>query len=55
MLKKIKRYFYNRKIEKIAASLLPILLLDEVYIEKENAIYDAVFSAKQLVKEVWND
>jgi hypothetical protein len=55
MFKKIKTYFYKRKVAKLATTLLPILLLDEIYTEKEDAIYDSIFFAKQLIKEVWND
>lgn len=55
MLKKIKAFFYKRKVAKLAAALLPILLLDEIYKEKENAVYDSIFFAKQLIKEVEND
>ena len=54
MFKKIKMYFYKRKVAKLAAALLPILLLDEIYIEKEDAVYDSIFFAKQLIKEVEN-
>lgn len=54
MFKKIKAYFYKRKVTKLAAALLPILLLDEIYTEKEDAIYDSIFFAKQLIKEVEN-
>jgi hypothetical protein len=55
MFNKIKTYFYNRKIERLAAEMLPILLQDNIYTEKEDAVYDSIFFAKQLIKEVWND
>lgn len=54
MFKKIKAYLYKRKVTKLAAALLPILLLDEIYKEKEDAIYDSIFLAKQLIKEFEN-
>jgi hypothetical protein len=54
MFKKIKAYFYKRKVAKLATTLLPILLLDEIYIEKENAVSDSIFFAKLLIKEVKN-
>jgi len=53
-MKKIKSFFYKRKVTKLAAALLPILLLDEIYTEKEAAVYDSIFFAKQLIKEVEN-
>lgn len=55
MFNKIKTYFYKKKVTKLAAALLPILLLDEIYTEKEDAIYDSIFFAEKLIKEVWND
>jgi len=54
MFKKIKTYFYKRKVAKLSAALLPILLLDEIYTEKEDAVSDSIFFAKQLIKEVEN-
>jgi len=50
-MKKIKSFFYKRKVTKLASALLPILLLDEVYTEKEYAVDDAIFFAKLLLKE----
>lgn len=54
MFKKIKTYFYKKKVTKLASQLLPILLLDEIYTEKEDAVYDSILFAKQLIKEVEN-
>jgi len=54
MFNKIKAYFYKRKVTKLAAALLPILLLDEIYTEKESAVSDSIFFAKLLIKEVEN-
>ena len=53
-MKKIRMYFYKRKVAKLAVALLPILLLDEIYTEKEDAVYDSILFAKQLIKEVEN-
>ena len=55
MFNKIKTYFYKKKVTKLAAALLPILLLDEIYTEKEDTIYDSIFFEEKLIKEVWND
>jgi hypothetical protein len=55
MFKKIKAYFYKRKVTKLAAALLPILLLDEIYEDGEaDPVSDSIFFAKQLIKEVEN-
>jgi hypothetical protein len=55
MMKKIKLFFYKRKVTKLAAALLPILLLDEVYKEKEDAVYDSIFFAEKLLNEINNE
>jgi hypothetical protein len=54
-MKKIKSFFYKRKVTKLASALLPILLLDEIYTEKEYAVDDAIFFAKLLLKEINNE
>lgn len=54
MLKKIKSYFHKRKVQKLASIILPILLQDSIYIEKEDAVSDSIFFAELLIKEVEN-
>jgi hypothetical protein len=55
MMKKIKSFFYKRKVTKLASALLPILLLDEVYEEKEDAVFDSIFFAEKLLNEIDNE
>jgi hypothetical protein len=54
-MKKIKSFFYKRKVTKLASALLPILLLDEVYKEKEDAVFDSIFFAEKLLNEIDNE